>query len=97
MAQSPPQSGAGTRPSDFLRAAESSAIMIRKLLHSQAGVDAGSCLSGSKSDAERLTKLIERLAQRGQKVPAVEALKIAQYVEVLVDLVRAELDAYFAD
>ena len=90
-------SGEGTRPREYLRAAQASVIRIRKLLRAAKAKRAGSCLSGLRSDAERLALLIERLAKRGQEAPAVEALKIAEYVEVLVDLLLAELDDHFAD
>ena len=90
-------SGRSMRPSDFLRAAESGAVRIRKLLRATAAQHAVDGSSGSMCDAERLTELIERLARQGQKAPAVDAIRIEEYVESLIEMLRADLDCYFTD
>ena len=88
---------ASTRPSEFLRAAECSAVRIRKLLAALRGREQTALgPSGSMHDAERLAELVERLARYGQKVPAAEAMRIASYVDELISMLLAELDGLLA-
>ncbi len=89
-------SGVSLRASDILRSAECSAVRIRKLLASSGRQASPAGTSGSMHDAVRLAELIERLAHHGQKLPAAEAMQVADYVEWLVDVLLAELHGSLA-
>ena len=90
------QPGGLLRPGDVFRAAEGSAIKIRKLLSGETSRTAASESLDLMHDAVRLAELVEKIANRGQKVPAAEAIQLAEYVERLIALLHAELDELLA-
>jgi hypothetical protein len=75
----------------FLRAVERRAKrMRRRLQRRELRRRPGKRVSGFM-DALRLVGLIERLAHRGQKVRAAEAIRIVEYIGRLIDALRREL------
>ena len=88
--------GGPPRPREFLRSAECSAVRIRKLLRAKMARRPGSGSSESTHDAVRLVELIEHLARHGQKVPAAEAVRLAEYVEITISMLAAEFDDFLA-
>jgi hypothetical protein len=87
------------RPRDFpeprklFRAAQCSAIEIRRLLQRLASRKKGSGLSGSTDNADKLARLVINLTGRGRKLPAAEAIELAGQVELMLDLLWVEIDA----
>ena len=45
------------------------------------------------NDAVKLAELVEKLAQNGQTLPAEEAFELAEMLEILIEQLRAEVDA----
>ena len=90
------QRDASLRPRELLRSAESSAVRIRKLLRAHEARTKASELSGSMHDAVRLAGLIERLAHYGQTAPAEESMRVAEYVDQMIDLLIVELHEFLA-
>ncbi len=90
------QSGGSPRPREILRAAERSAVRIRKLLRANTARTQGSESSWSMDDAVRLAELAEKLARYGQKVPAAEAVRFVERVETILGMLNAELNDLLA-
>ena len=80
-------------PRELFRAAECSAIEIRRLLRRLKSHRKGSGLSGSTDNAGNLARLAIRLARRGHNLPVAEAIELAGQVEIVNDLLRIEIDA----
>lgn len=90
------RSGRLSKPSEFLRACESSAMRIRKLLRSERARRRVSATSGSMDDAATLAMLIERLSVHGRRLSAADAMDLAERLEPLFDQLRAEVDSVLA-
>ena len=90
------QRDASLRPRELLRSAESSAVRSRKLLRAHEARTKASEPSGSMHDAVRLAGLIERLAHYGQTAPAEESMRVAEYVDQMIDLLIVELHEFLA-
>ena len=84
--------GGCPRPREFLRLVEDQANRIRKLLQAMRPVKSTSGSSGSTDDAVALAELVERLAHWGQGIAAVDAIDLAERVELLIDMLGAEVD-----
>lgn len=85
------------KPRELLGFAESYAIRVRRTL---SDMDARGLPPGESGhswrDAVELASLIEQLAKRGHSLAAAEATEIAEYVELLLDLLRAEINELLA-
>lgn len=79
------------QPRKTLRAAEDYALRCRKALERM--VSRKTRASGRTDDAVAIALLIELLAHYGQKATAADAIEIAEYVDQLIDLLTAEIDA----
>ena len=90
------RSGSVSKPSEFFRVCECSAIRIRKLLRSARTRRAVSATSGSMDDAVALAMLIEKISQHGQNLAAAEAMDLAERLERLFDQLRSEVDSLLA-
>ncbi len=93
MEQHELRTGGFSRPSEFLRSVETRAIRIRKLLASSNEARKAQRTSGSMDDAVQLADLIERLSRYGQTIAAADAIAVADYVDLLVDILKAKVDA----
>ncbi len=82
-------------PSEFLRASESRAVEVRKLLK-KFQQRKGDQLGGIMDDALQLAETIEHLARYGQGCDAEQAVEITFRVEILISLLDAEIDSLLA-
>ena len=87
------QSVSFRRPREFFRAAESSAIRIRKLLRSERISRRATKSSVAMDDAVALTISIEQIARYGQTLTAADATDLAGRLERLFDQLRSEVDS----
>ena len=87
--------GMAFRLREFLGATEKSANRTRKYLRDIESRMPAERL-GTMDDAVKLAELIERLAQNGQTLPVEEAFDIAEMLELLLEQLRAEIDAFLA-
>ena len=76
----------------FLRSLEQAANRIRKLLRDHKSRSRAS-RSRSIDNAVKLAELVERLAHHGQSLAAADAIDLADRLELLLEMLRAELDA----
>jgi hypothetical protein len=88
--------GSPWKPSEFFAYAEAYATTVRKLLHKLKTKDDLWGNSASMDDAEAIAILIEQLARYGTTASAADAIEIAERVESLTDMLRAEIDAILA-
>ena len=84
--------GMAFRLREFLGATETSANRTRKYIRDIKSRMPAERL-GTMDDAVKLAELIERLAHRGQKLPAEEAFDLADMLDFLIEQLRAEVDA----
>lgn len=82
-------------PREFLRAAESCANRIRKQLRDYESRGLVS-RSGKTDDAVNLAELIEHVARLGRAETAANAIDLAERIELLIEQLRAEIDAILA-
>ena len=84
------------RPSEFLRSSEGVSIRIRKLLCRLRARHGSREASGPTDDALGLARLIEDLSRFGLQAGVADAIEIAEHVELLVAMLRSDVDAILA-
>ena len=90
-----PKPGRPWRPREFLRHAETLAANIRKLL-TKCQASGPPRYPASKDDALHLARLIEAIASKGRRGSVADAIETAERVELLIDLLKAEVDDILA-
>jgi hypothetical protein len=88
MMDGPTESGAFGY-SEYFRIAEKRAVGIRKSLRR---LQPEGSAWGVMDNALKIADTIESLAHWGQKVDAEEAAEVAGSIEILIDMLQAELD-----
>ena len=84
------------RPREFLRSTEAASIRIRKLLRRLRARHGPREASGPTDDALRLAGRIEDLSRSGLVASAADAIEIAEEVELLVAVLRSDVDVLLA-
>lgn len=87
--------GEASRLRETLRAVETSANRTRKLLRDIESWS-GATRSGNMDDVLKLADMVERLARHGQRLDAEEAIDLAERLELLLEVLGAEVDAILA-
>ena len=92
MSQGTVRCSCAGRTREELQAVENRTVVIRKLLRQLRA----RLPRGVTGDAERLARVIECLARRGQRCSAADAVEIASRLDAFASMLGREVDNFFA-